>query len=92
VLKLGIAAAWLTALVSAETSAPEDELELPDADEPPACGVELELELLDEQPARASPPTTSTGITFRRRNLALRTISPSRILFYGHVYSLLSRA
>jgi hypothetical protein len=71
-------------------SAPEDELELPDDDDPALDG--LELELLDEQPARASPPTTSTGITFRRRNLALRTFSPSRIHLFGHVCSLLSRA
>jgi hypothetical protein len=71
-------------------SALEDELELPDDDDPALCVVELEL--LDEQPARASPPTTSTGITFRRRNLAVRTISPSRIHLYGHVCSLLSCA
>jgi hypothetical protein len=91
-VKVGSAAAWFTALVSAEMSAPEDELELPDDDDPALCGLELELEVLDEQPARASPPTTSTGTTFRRRNLALRTFSPSRIHLYGHVCSLLSRA
>jgi hypothetical protein len=73
-------------------SALEDELELLDDDDPALGGVELELELLDEQPARASPPTTSTGITFRRRSLALRIFSPSRIHLFGHVCSLLSRA
>jgi hypothetical protein len=64
-------------------------LEPLDDDDPALVAPELELELLDEQPARASPPTTSTGTTFRRRNLAVRTISPSRIHLYGHVCSLL---
>jgi hypothetical protein len=55
-------------------------------------GVELELELagLDEQPATANPPTTSTGITVRRRNLDLRIFSPSPTHFV-HVCSPLYR-
>jgi hypothetical protein len=93
VLKLGTAAAAFTALLSAERFALEDDalvvdvavLEGVELDE-----VELVLEPPEEQPATASPPTTSTGITVRRRNLDLRTFSPSPTNFV-HVCSPLYR-
>jgi hypothetical protein len=73
VLKLGIAAAWFTALVSAERFALEDVPELL-ADVPVLCGaeLELELELLDEHaasstaaPAAAAPNATRDARRFR---------------------------
>ena len=83
-LKLGIAAAWFTALVSPAMSALEDVAEL--LDDVVLCGaeleLELELELLDEHAASstAAPAAAAPNATRDARGFRLPVVKPVKLL------------
>jgi hypothetical protein len=84
VLKFGIAAAWFTALASAEMFAPPDALDELAAELPAAAGV---LDELDEQaasssaaPAESAPSAIRAARGFRLLVLVLKRSMRPRII------------
>jgi hypothetical protein len=93
VLKLGIAAAWFTALASAATSVPEDEVPVlaaaPDAlvpAEPPGAEDELDEQAASSSAAPAeSTPSATRAVRGNRLLVLKRSMRPRIICIQGQL-------